>query len=80
MGLGVLAVGVPDVMRAVQQQLRLGATGIKLSAGGVASNYDTFDVTQYTFEEIKAAIACWMELATKPKVMDTTRNSHKVMT
>ncbi len=52
-----VADGVPDVMTAVRQNLRMGATQIKISAGGgVSSNYDPLDVTEYTFEEMKAAV------------------------
>lgn len=52
-----VADGVPDVITAVRQNLRMGATQIKISAGGgVSSNYDPLDVTQYTFEEMKAAV------------------------
>jgi len=52
-----VADGVPDVMTMVRQNLRMGATQIKLAAGGgVSSNYDPLDVTEYTFEELKAAV------------------------
>lgn len=52
-----VADGVPAVMTAVRQNLRMGATQIKVSAGGgVSSNYDPLDVSQYTFEEMKAAV------------------------
>ncbi|UCF33707.1 MAG: amidohydrolase family protein, partial [Phycisphaerales bacterium] len=52
-----IADGVPEMMTAVREQLRAGATQIKLSVGGgVSSNYDPLDVTEYTFEEIKAAV------------------------
>ncbi len=52
-----VADGVPDVMTAVRRNLRMGATQIKLAAGGgVSSNYDPLDVTEYTFEELKAAV------------------------
>jgi len=52
-----VADGVPEVMRAVRESLRMGATQIKLAAGGgVSSNYDPLDVTEYTFEELKAAV------------------------
>ena len=52
-----VADGVPDVMTAARQNLRMGATRIKIAAGGgVSSNYDPLDVTEYTFEEIKAAV------------------------
>jgi len=52
-----VADGVPGVMTAVRRNLRMGATQIKLAAGGgVSSNYDPLDVTEYTFEELKAAV------------------------
>ncbi len=55
--MAVVADGVPAVMTAVRQALRLGATQIKIAAGGgVSSNYDPLDVTEYTFEELKAAV------------------------
>jgi len=52
-----VADGVPDVMTTVRRNLRMGATQIKLAAGGgVSSDYDPLDVTEYTFEELKAAV------------------------
>lgn len=52
-----IADGVPEVLRASREQLMLGASQIKLmSGGGVASNYDPIDVTQYTEPEIQAAV------------------------
>ncbi len=52
-----VADGVPDVITAVRQNLRMGATQIKISAGGgVSSNYDPLDVSQYTVDEMKAAV------------------------
>jgi imidazolonepropionase-like amidohydrolase len=53
----MVADGVPDVIKRVREQLRMGATQIKLAAGGgVSSTYDPLDVAQYTFEELKAAV------------------------
>lgn len=48
----------PDAVRQrTREQLALGATQIKLMAGGgVASSYDPIDVTQYTVPEIRAAV------------------------
>ena len=48
----------PDAVRLrVREQLMLGASQIKLMAGGgVASNYDPLDVTQYTVAELRAAV------------------------
>ena len=52
-----IADGVPEVLRAVREQLMLGASQIKLmSGGGVSSHYDPLDVTQYTEPEIRAAV------------------------
>jgi imidazolonepropionase-like amidohydrolase len=48
----------PDhVRKRVREQLALGASQIKLMAGGgVSSNYDPLDVTQYTVPELRAAV------------------------
>lgn len=58
-GLGLfpaIADGVPEVRRAVREQLRNGANQIKIMAGGgVASPTDPIDGTQYSLEEITAA-------------------------
>jgi imidazolonepropionase-like amidohydrolase len=45
------------VRRRAREQLALGASQVKLMAGGgVSSSYDPLDVTQYTVEEIHAAV------------------------
>ncbi|MFM2663573.1 amidohydrolase family protein [Vibrio mediterranei] len=55
--LAIVADGVPEVTKRAREQLRLGATQIKLAAGGgVSSSYDPIDVAEYTYEEIKAAV------------------------
>jgi imidazolonepropionase-like amidohydrolase len=48
----------PDAVRQrVREQLQLGASQIKLMAGGgVASSFDPLDVTQYSVAEIRAAV------------------------
>lgn len=52
-----VADGVPEVLTAARRNLRMGATQIKIAVGGgVSSNYDPLDVSEYTFEEIKAAV------------------------
>ena len=52
-----LADGVPEMLRAVREQLMRGASQIKLSTGGgVSSNFDPLDVSQFTQEEIEAAV------------------------
>jgi imidazolonepropionase-like amidohydrolase len=56
-GLSFLADGKPQVLAAVRENLRLGATQIKVMAGGgVTSLYDPLDVNQFTAEELKAAV------------------------
>ena len=56
-GITAIADGVPSVLRVVREQLLLGATQIKLcSGGGVSSEHDPLDVTQYTEEELRAAV------------------------
>ncbi|WP_416907110.1 MAG: amidohydrolase family protein [Polymorphobacter sp.] len=48
----------PDLVRKrAREQLALGATQLKLMAGGgVASSYDPLDVTQYSVPELRAAV------------------------
>ncbi|SFB26081.1 Imidazolonepropionase [Cohnella sp. OV330] len=55
--LSVLADGVDEVIRAVREQLFLGASQIKLMAGGgFSSAYDPIWTVQFSFEEMKAAV------------------------
>lgn len=57
-GIVAIADGVDQVLMRSREQLRQGATQLKLMAGGgVASSYDPLDVTQYTYEEFKAAVS-----------------------
>jgi imidazolonepropionase-like amidohydrolase len=56
-GQTVVADGVDQVLMRTREQLRQGASQIKIMAGGgVSSNYDPLDVAQYTEEEINAAV------------------------
>ncbi|TCM67526.1 imidazolonepropionase-like amidohydrolase [Acinetobacter calcoaceticus] len=56
-GGGIIADGPDEVRKRVREQLMLGATQIKLAAGGgVSSTYDPIDVAQYSVEEFKAAV------------------------
>jgi len=49
--------GVPEMITAVRENLRAGASQIKLSiGGGVSSAYDPLDVSEYTLDELKAAV------------------------
>lgn len=56
-GATAIADGVDEVLRAAREQLRGGASQIKMMAGGgVASPYDPIDVTQYTEAELHAGV------------------------
>ena len=56
-GAAVIADGEEEVLRGAREILRRGASQLKLMAGGgVASNYDPLDVSQYTEREIRAAV------------------------
>ena len=57
LGVGAIADGVDEVLRATREQLMKGASQIKVMAGGgIASGYDPIDVTQYSQAEIEAAV------------------------
>jgi imidazolonepropionase-like amidohydrolase len=54
---GVISDDPHDVRKRVREQLMLGASHIKLAGGGgVASDYDPIDVSQYTEAEFRAAV------------------------
>ena len=56
-GATAIADGVDQVLLRTREQLMRGASQIKLMAGGgVSSNYDPLDVTQYSEEELHAAV------------------------
>jgi imidazolonepropionase-like amidohydrolase len=56
-GLSVLADGVPQTLTAVRENLKNGATQIKImGGGGVASDYDPIHTLQPSPEEIRAAV------------------------
>lgn len=57
-GAGLVVDGVPLMLAAAREQLRLGASQIKLAVSGSVSGInDPLDTTQFTVEEIKAAVA-----------------------
>ncbi len=58
MGLmGAIADGVGEVRRAVREQVRQGANHIKIMAGGgISSPSDPIDGTQFSMEELRAAV------------------------
>ena len=57
LGIAAIADGPDAVRLRAREQLRQGASHLKLTAGGgVASSYDPLDVTQYTEAEVRAAV------------------------
>lgn len=57
MGATFIADGRDEVLTATRENLRFGASQIKIMAGGgTSSDYDPVDVTQYTFDEMRAAV------------------------
>lgn len=56
-GVAMIADGEAQVLRRVREQLMLGATQIKmLAGGGVASMYDPLDSTQFSESELRAGV------------------------
>ncbi len=54
----VVCDGADEVRRAAREQLRLGADQIKVMAsGGAMSPADELSATQYSLEELRAAVA-----------------------
>jgi imidazolonepropionase-like amidohydrolase len=57
MGIGAVADGVPEVLKATRLNLRNGATQIKImGGGGGSSRFDPIDTTQYSKDEICAIV------------------------
>jgi imidazolonepropionase-like amidohydrolase len=57
LGISFIADGRDEVLTATRENLRSGASQIKVMAGGgAASAYDPLDVAQYTLDELKAAV------------------------
>ncbi|MBW4621440.1 MAG: amidohydrolase family protein [Cyanosarcina radialis HA8281-LM2] len=56
-GVGAIADGVDEVLRRTREQLMQGASQIKVMAGGgVSSDFDPLDASQYTESELRAAV------------------------
>lgn len=56
-GIGAVADGIPEVLKATRLNLRYGATQIKIMAGGGGSSrFDPIDTTQYSKEETCAIV------------------------
>jgi len=57
MGMTLIADGVPEVRKRVREALRMGASQVKVMAGGgVTSSFDPLDVRQYSQAEMAAAV------------------------
>lgn len=57
LGFSLIADGPDEVLAAVREQLRLGATQIKLTAGGgISSSWDPIDSVQFLLPELRAAV------------------------
>jgi imidazolonepropionase-like amidohydrolase len=82
-GMAAIADGEEQVLLRSREQLRQGATQLKLMAGGgVSSNYDPLDVSQYTEAEFRAAVSAaenWGTYVTvhayTPKAIQTAINA-----
>ncbi|WP_249979186.1 metal-dependent hydrolase family protein [Vreelandella olivaria] len=56
-GVSAIADGEAEVLRRTREQLMMGASQVKLMAGGgVASSYDPLDSTQFSERELRAAV------------------------
>jgi imidazolonepropionase-like amidohydrolase len=56
-GMNAIADGVPEVLAAAREQMGHGAAMLKVMAsGGAASEFDPLEVTEYTPEELRAAV------------------------
>lgn len=77
-GATIIADGRDEVLTAVRENLRFGASQIKIMAGGgTSSAYDPIDVTQYTFDEMKAAVEAADDWGTYVSVHAYTTKSVK---
>lgn len=57
MGIGSVADGIPEVLKATRLNLRNGATQIKvMGGGGGSSRFDPIDTTQYSVDELCAIV------------------------
>ncbi|MBP6627459.1 MAG: amidohydrolase family protein, partial [Arenimonas sp.] len=57
LGVNFIADGRDEVLTASRENLRFGASQLKVMAGGgAATAYDPLDVSQYTFDELRASV------------------------
>ncbi|WP_427982526.1 amidohydrolase family protein [Agarivorans sp.] len=55
--MAMIADGVPEVRKRTREILKYGATQVKITTGGgVSSQYDPLDVSEYSVDEIKAVV------------------------
>ena len=65
LGLSSIADGPDQVLAAARYNLRQGASQIKIAAGGgIVSNFDPIEVTEYTYPEIRAAVQAASDFGT----------------
>ena len=75
-GVAAIADGADQVLLRTREQLMKGASQIKLMAGGgVSSNYDPLDVTQYSEAELRAAVGAAQDWGTYVLVHAYTPNA-----
>jgi imidazolonepropionase-like amidohydrolase len=71
-----IADGRPEVLKTVREALRRGASQIKISVGGGTGSYsDPMDVTQFTLDEVKAAVEAAADWGTYVVVHAYTDNA-----
>jgi imidazolonepropionase-like amidohydrolase len=72
MGAAAIADDADTVRKRAREQLALGASQLKLMAGGgVGSSYDPLDVAQYTVPELRAAVEAaenWGDVRHRPRL------------
>lgn len=65
LGYGLVADGPDEIAAGTREQLRLGASQVKLAAGGgVTSTYDPLDSVQYSAAELRAAVEAAADFGT----------------
>jgi imidazolonepropionase-like amidohydrolase len=72
-----VADGVPDVLKAVRQELKQGADFIKIMVGGgVASETDAIDTVQYSAEEVRAITSSAWQMGKKMVCRRSDHDDH----
>jgi imidazolonepropionase-like amidohydrolase len=79
LGIGAIADGPEEVLKRAREQLMLGASQLKLAAGGgVSSNYDPLDVAEFSEIEFHSAVTAAQNWGTYVAVHAYT--SHSIQT